>query len=206
MLRIDINLIFTVINVLVLCLAVRIFLWKPVHKVLAQRQAMVDASFADAEKAKTEAEALVEEQKAFRANIEGEKSAALAEARKQAQAESSRIVADAHSRADIILREAENDAQCRKEEILRQLAACQAGEITQEELKAAQEAICSSLRTIPDAPGRMEDFALFRLLSGFPLDRTGYRDAVRAVTVADAAWAARQVELDTIFFLKGAKV
>ena len=93
-----------------------------------------------------------------------------------------------------------------KEEILRQLAACQAGEITQEELKAAQEAICSSLRTIPDAPGRMEDFALFRLLSGFPLDRTGYRDAVRAVTVADAAWAARQVELDTIFFLKGAKV
>jgi hypothetical protein len=52
----------------------------------------------------------------------------------------------------------------------------------------------------------MEDFALFRLLSGFPLDRTGYRDAVRAVTVADAAWAARQVELDTIFFLKGAKV
>ncbi len=127
MLRIDINLIFTVINVLVLCLAVRIFLWKPVHKVLAQRQAMVDASFADAEKAKTEAEALVEEQKAFRANIEGEKSAALAEARKQAQAESSRIVADAHSRADIILREAENDAQCRKEEILRQAQ----GEITE---------------------------------------------------------------------------
>ena len=52
-----------------------------------------------------------------------------------------------------------------KEEILRQLAACQAGEITQEELQAAQEAICSGLRTIPDAPGRMEDYALFCLLS-----------------------------------------
>ncbi len=93
-----------------------------------------------------------------------------------------------------------------KEEILRQLAACQAGEITQEELQAAQEAICSGLRTIPDAPGRMEDYALFCLLSRFPLDRTAYRDAVRSVTVADAAQAARQVELDTIFFLKGAKV
>mgnify|MGYP002615536896 CR=1 FL=1 len=127
MLRIDINLIFTVVNVLVLCLAVRIFLWKPVHKVLAERQANVDASLADAAKAKTEAEALVEEQKAFRANIEEEKSAALAEARKQAQAESSRIVADAHSRADIILREAENDAQSRKDEILRQAQ----GEITE---------------------------------------------------------------------------
>lgn len=127
MLRIDINLIFTVVNVLVLCLAVRIFLWKPVHKVLDERQANVDASLADAARAKTEAEALVEEQKAFRANIEEEKSAAMAEARKQAQAESSRIVADAHSRADVILREAENDAQSRKEEILRQAQ----GEITE---------------------------------------------------------------------------
>lgn len=127
MLRIDINLIFTVVNVLVLCLAVRIFLWKPVHKVLDERQANVDASLADAAKAKPEAEALVEEQKAFRANVEEEKSAALAEARKQAQAESSRIVADAHSRADVILREAENDAQSRKEEILRQAQ----GEITE---------------------------------------------------------------------------
>ena len=127
MLRIDINLIFTVVNVLVLCLAVRFFLWKPIHKVLDERQANVDASLADAAKAKTEAEALVEEQKAFRANIEDEKSAALAEARKQAQAESSRIVADAHSRADVILREAENDAQSRKEEILRQAQ----GEITE---------------------------------------------------------------------------
>lgn len=127
MLRIDINLIFTVVNVLILCIAVRIFLWKPVHKVLDERQASVDASLADAAKAKTEAEALVEEQKAFRANIEEEKSAALAEARKQAQAESSRIVADAHSRADVILREAENDAQSRKDEILRQAQ----GEITE---------------------------------------------------------------------------
>ena len=69
MLRIDINLIFTVINVLILCLAVRIFLWKPVHKVIAERQKMVDDSLSDAAKAKSEAEALVEEQKAFRAGI-----------------------------------------------------------------------------------------------------------------------------------------
>lgn len=52
----------------------------------------------------------------------------------------------------------------------------------------------------------MEDYALFCLLSRFPLGPTAYRDAVRSVTVADAAQAARQVELDTIFFLKGAKV
>lgn len=127
MLRIDINLIFTVVNVLILCLAVRIFLWKPVHKIIEERQKLVDGSLSDAAKAKSEAEALVEEQKAFRAGIEEEKAAALAEAKKQAQAESSRIVADAHSRADTIVQEAEKDAQNRKEEILRQAQ----GEITE---------------------------------------------------------------------------
>ena len=93
-----------------------------------------------------------------------------------------------------------------RDEILRQLEACRAGEITQAELRAAQEAICSSLRTIADAAGRMEDFALFRLLSRFPLDRAGYRDAVLAVTADQVAKIAAQVELDTIFFLKGASV
>ena len=112
MLRFDINLIFTVINILVLCLAVRFFLWKPVHKIFAD--------LAAASQAKTEAESLVEEHKTFRANIESEKAAAVAEARKQAQAESSRIVEDAHANADSIVRKAEATAEKRKAEILRQ--------------------------------------------------------------------------------------
>lgn len=90
-----------------------------------------------------------------------------------------------------------------KEEILRQLAACQAGEISEAELEAAKKAICSSLSTVSDAPGRMEDFALFRLLSGLPLALADYAAAIRAVTVRQAAEAARQARLDTIFFLKG---
>ena len=127
MLRIDFNLVFTVINILVLCLAVRIFLWKPVHKILDERQAAVDADLDAASKAKAEAESLVEEHKSFRANIESEKAAAVAEARKQAQAESSRIVEDAHAHVDTIVREAEASAEKRKEEILRQAQ----GEITE---------------------------------------------------------------------------
>ena len=90
-----------------------------------------------------------------------------------------------------------------KGEILRQLAACQAGEITPAELSAAQETICSSLRTVTDTVGRMEDYAMFCQLSRFPLSPEAYRQAVTAVTLADAARVARQVQLDTIFFLKG---
>ena len=90
-----------------------------------------------------------------------------------------------------------------KGEILRQLAACQAGEITPAELSAAQETICSSLRTVTDTVGRMEDYAMFCQLSRFPLSPEAYRQAVTAVTLEDAARVARQVRLDTIFFLKG---
>ena len=105
MLRIDINLIFTVINVLVLCAAVRIFLWKPIHKILDERQAQANAMLTDAAHAKEEAEALVEEHKASMADIEQEKAAAIAEAK---------------SRADSIVREAETEGASRKEEIIRQ--------------------------------------------------------------------------------------
>lgn len=93
-----------------------------------------------------------------------------------------------------------------KDEILRQLQACQAGDVRPQELTAAKEAIFSSLKTIPDSGGRMEDFAMFRLLSGFPLEREAYRRAVEAVTVEAVRDVAGQVRLDTIFFLKGALV
>ena len=54
----------------------------------------------DAVKAKEEAEALVEEHKASMAGIEQEKAAAVAEAKKRAQSEGTRIVEEAKSRAD----------------------------------------------------------------------------------------------------------
>ena len=120
MLRIDINLIFTVINVLVLCAAVRIFLWKPIHKILDERQAQADSMLTDAVKAKEDAEALDEEHKASMAGIEQEKAAAVAEAKKRAQSEGTRIVEEAKSRADSIVREAETEGQARKDEIIRQ--------------------------------------------------------------------------------------
>lgn len=90
------------------------------------------------------------------------------------------------------------------DEILRQLDACKNGDITKEELTDAQQAILSSIATLSDSLGRMEDFSMFRVLTGFPMDKEAYQKAVEAVTVADCARAARQVQLDTIFFLKGA--
>ena len=90
-----------------------------------------------------------------------------------------------------------------KEEILRQLTCCQQGQITPQELSDAQKALCSSLDTISDSPGRMEDYTMFCLLSGFPLEPEAYKRAVLSLTVEDISRVARSVRLDTIFFLKG---
>lgn len=88
-------------------------------------------------------------------------------------------------------------------EILRQLELCRAGDITPEELNAAKTAVVSSLQSMGDSLGATEEFSSFQVLSGFQISPEEYRDAVLAVSVEAVAEAARQVELDTIFFLKG---
>lgn len=91
-----------------------------------------------------------------------------------------------------------------KAEILRQLTACQKGEISEEELLSAKKALCSSLDGIGDSLSRMEDFCSFRVLAQFPMSPAAYKAALEAVTVAEIAAAAQKVRLDTILLLKGA--
>ena len=54
MLKLDINLLYTVVNVLIMYALLRKFLFKPVQDVIAKRQQMVDANLADAESCKKE--------------------------------------------------------------------------------------------------------------------------------------------------------
>ncbi len=120
MLKVDINLLFTVVNVLALCVLVRLFLFKPVKRILAERQERIDRSLAEAEAARTEALAYEQRQREAMRAIEEEKLGVIAEARKKAADESRYIVEDAKKRAGSILLNAESEASSRREEILRQ--------------------------------------------------------------------------------------
>ena len=62
MLKLDINLLWTVVNVLVMYAVLRKFLFKPVQDVLDKRQKMVDDELANAQDAKTKAEAALVQQ------------------------------------------------------------------------------------------------------------------------------------------------
>lgn len=88
-------------------------------------------------------------------------------------------------------------------EILRQLDACRAGNITAEELSAGKEAILSGLRGIHDSPGSIEGYETTAAISGLPLTVAQYYKAVEAVTAEAVAAAARTVRLHTTYFLKG---
>jgi len=90
-----------------------------------------------------------------------------------------------------------------RQAILDQLAACQTGDISEEELTAAKEAILSGLRAVYDSPGAMEGFFSTAAISG--LDRTPetYASEVEAVSKADVVAAANTVQFHSAFFLKG---
>ncbi|MBR2937917.1 MAG: insulinase family protein [Oscillospiraceae bacterium] len=91
-----------------------------------------------------------------------------------------------------------------RQEILRQLEACQRGEFTAQELTAAKQALLSQLKSTHDSPGAIEGYYAVSALSGLPLTPADYIRAVEETTAEDVAAAARQVKLHTVYFLRGA--
>ena len=93
--------------------------------------------------------------------------------------------------------------QLTREEIARQLEALRSGDITEEELCSAKEALLSSLRSTHDAPGSIEGYYATSALSGLNMTPDQYMQAIEAVTAQQAADAAKELRLHTTYFLKG---
>ena len=92
-----------------------------------------------------------------------------------------------------------------RQEIMRQLAACQAGDFSEEELSAAKQALLTRLQSTHDAPGAIEGYYATAALSGLPLTPEEYVRAVEQTTAEEVANAAKQLKLHTVYFLRGAK-
>lgn len=90
-----------------------------------------------------------------------------------------------------------------RQEILRQLDACRKGEISEAEMTAAREALLSSLRSVQDSPGAIENYYFTAALSGMCFTREGYMEAVEKVTLGDIVQCANSLTLNTAYFLKG---
>ena len=119
MLRLDWNLLFTVINLLLLFVLMKIFLFKPVQKIIAARQAEADKQFDEAAAKQAEADGLKAQYAKSIASVEEEKSKAMQETMKKADAEYQRIVGDAESKAKQIKEDAAVEAENQKTQILK---------------------------------------------------------------------------------------
>jgi len=93
--------------------------------------------------------------------------------------------------------------QLTRDEVLRQLTICREGGITERELKAAKEALLSSLRSTHDSPGAIEGYYSTAALSGLVFSHSQYMEAVEAATIQDVVACANSLELHTTYFLKG---
>ncbi len=90
-----------------------------------------------------------------------------------------------------------------RDAVLEQLDACRKGEITQEELTAAKQAVIHSLRGVHDSPGAIENYYATGALSGLGMTPEEYIARVGQVTAEQVAQAADSLELNTVYFLKG---
>ena len=100
MLKLDLNLLWTVVDVLILYVLLRKFLFKPIQNVLDQRQKMIEADIAAA---KTEAAAALTTAQDKLRNVDNEAAARREAYEKQAEVEKQQLLADAQKQADEIV-------------------------------------------------------------------------------------------------------
>ena len=95
------------------------------------------------------------------------------------------------------------DEEKAKAEIHRQLKAMCDGDITDEEMNAAKEAIMSGFRGVHDTPGAIEGYYASNALTGSAATPAEYMERIAAVTKEQVTAAARQLRLHTTYILKG---
>lgn len=126
MLRVDINILFTVINLLFLYFLMKRFLFKPVRAILEAREQEIQSSYKNAENANEAAQELKNQYEATMANIETERQQRLDATRLAASKEYDEIIANAREKAGKIISdakiEAQKEAEAKQHEMQEQMA------------------------------------------------------------------------------------
>jgi F-type H+-transporting ATPase subunit b len=120
MFNLDMNLVWTIVNLLILFLLVKRFLFKPVHKILDARAAEIEKGYDDVKSAQTAADSLKQQYESSMADIADKRLQILAETGQKADAEYNRIVEEAKTEARKTLNQAEIAAQKEHDKKLRE--------------------------------------------------------------------------------------
>lgn len=104
------DILISLANLLILFLILKKFLYAPVKRVIAEREAAISDKYAKAEAAKSAAEADLAAWNEKMATADDEADAIIKKATARAEKKQDQIIADAKERADGIVRDAENEA------------------------------------------------------------------------------------------------
>lgn len=131
------TIVFTLINTLIIFLIFRIFLYKPVCKILEKRKQMAAAEIDDARKAKEEAEKAQQEYSARLADAKTEAAEIVKAATLRAQKREEEILGEANKKAAEIRAKAEENIEKDKQRALNEVK----DEISEMVVMAAQKVV-----------------------------------------------------------------
>ena len=117
------NIICTIVNIVFLIVLMRIFLYKPIQKILDKRKEEIESGYKEADEQKAHAAKLVADCSERSAKLQEEADSILAKAREDAQNEYNRIIDEANEQAEKIREEARNQALLERAEIFRSMEA-----------------------------------------------------------------------------------
>ncbi len=114
MLKFDFNIVFTLINLILFFILMRLFLFKPIKKVIDQRNELINKQFQDAQDAQKQADELKTQYEAQLAGVEDEKNQIIVNARTSAKTEYDNILDRAEKDAEKIKADAKkaSDIEC----------------------------------------------------------------------------------------------
>lgn len=118
MLRIDSNLIWIIVNLLIFYFLIRKFLFKPVLNIIEKRKQMVAEQFEQADTANAEANALKTQYEESLAGAKEEAVQIVANARERADAEYKQIVADAEEHSRQLIEKTSRDMERERDKTL----------------------------------------------------------------------------------------
>jgi len=120
-LKLDWNLLFTLINLVVFYFLMRKFLFGPIMNIMEERKKTIEEGFSKARTDQAEAMELKEHYKAALSGAREESRKIVAEAKENAQAEYNRILKDADANAAQIMENAQKTISLEKEKTMQDL-------------------------------------------------------------------------------------
>ncbi|MFQ8690716.1 MAG: F0F1 ATP synthase subunit B [Blautia sp.] len=150
MIHIDINLLFTIINLLILYFLMKKFLIGPILSIMDKRQKMIEEGLGNARISQREAEELKAKYDENLQHAHAECEILLEDAKKRAQQESDRMIQDAQSEVQQIHAKAQEDIQREKEKTAKEL-----------QTQVAQLALAAAIKVSGEKNSQEQDLELY---------------------------------------------